>query len=89
MTRCPACGAQRKGSDDYCPVCGETLTDVHLSEASESSWYERTGMLLGLAVFFWPVAIYGLFQRSRGRRASDLLVLCTCLAMAYVWSFLL
>lgn len=88
MTRCPACGAQRNESDDYCPVCGETLTEVHLSEATGSAWYERTGTLVGLAVVFWPVAIYGLFQRPEGRRASDLLVLCVCLAMAYVWSLL-
>lgn len=85
MPRCPSCGAHRDESDDYCPVCGETLTKVHLSEATGPPWYERTGTLLVLVVLFWPAALYGVYRREGGTRPSDVVILAGCLGMALVW----
>lgn len=85
MPRCPSCGAHRDESDDYCPVCGETLTKVHFSEATGSPWYERTGMLLVLVVLFWPAALYGVYRREDGTQLSDVGIVAGCLGMAVVW----
>lgn len=85
MPRCPSCGAHRDESDEYCPVCGETLTNVHFSEATGPPWYERTGALLVLVVLFWPAALYGVCVRTEGTRATDGVILGGCILMALVW----
>ncbi|MFB6271657.1 MAG: hypothetical protein ABEL51_02060 [Salinibacter sp.] len=89
MERCPSCGAHREPSDDYCPVCGETLTNVHLSEATGSPWHERTGLLLLLTLLFWPAALYGVYRQGRWNRPANQWILGGCLLMAIVWAFLL
>lgn len=89
MDRCPSCGAHREPSDDYCPVCGETLTTVHLSEATGPPWYQRTGRLVVLTLLFWPAALYGLYQQGRWTRPANLWILGGCLLMAIVWILLL
>lgn len=89
MPRCPSCGAHRDESDDYCPVCGETLAKTHFSEASARPWYERTGVLLLLLVLFWPAALYGVYRREHGTPASDGTILAGCLGMALLWGILL
>lgn len=85
MERCPSCGAHREASDDYCPVCGETLTEVQLSEATGEPWYDRQGTLLVLVLLFWPAALYGLYRRGDWNGQSDWVILAGSLAMALVW----
>lgn len=89
MERCPSCGAHRHPSDDYCPVCGETLTEVHLSEATGPPWYERTGLLIALTLLFWPAALCGLIQQGRWTRTVNQWILGGCLLMALVWILVL
>lgn len=89
MEHCPSCGAHRDPSDDYCPVCGETLTQVHLSEATGPPWHERTGVLALLVLLFWPAALYGVYQRGAWTRPPNLLLLAGCLGMAVAWGLLL
>lgn len=89
MTRCPNCGAHREDDDDFCPVCGETFPGPLLSEATGPPWYERTGLLLGSLVLFWPLALYGLFRRDAWDRNTDQWILAGCLLMAGVWIVLL
>lgn len=89
MTRCPNCGAHREESDDYCPVCGETFPGPHLSEATGPRWYERTSYLLISVVVFWPLALYGLYQRDQWEQNADQWMLAGCLAMAALWGLLL
>jgi hypothetical protein len=90
MPRCPACGAHRDASDDFCPVCGETLTTVHFSEATGEPWFERPGPMVLLVLLFWPAALYGLYRRGGGpHRPSTRSVLGGCLLMAFVWALLL
>ncbi|WP_263788578.1 hypothetical protein [Salinibacter grassmerensis] len=89
MERCPSCGAHREPSDDYCPVCGETLTQVHLSEATGPPWHEHTGWLGLLVLVCWPVALYGVYRRGAWSRPTDLLLLGGCLGMAVAWGLLL
>lgn len=88
MERCPSCGAHREASDDYCPVCGETLTKVHFSEATGPPWYERSGLLWGLTLLFWPAALYGLYRRGTWSRPRTRWMLAGCLAMALLWGLL-
>lgn len=83
MERCPSCGAHRDASDDYCPVCGETLTDVQLSEAPEEPWHERPGTLLLLVVVFWPAALYGVYRN--GQWTQNRWVLAGSAGMAIAW----
>jgi len=83
MERCPSCGAHREASDDYCPVCGETLTKVHLSEATGEAWYERPGTLLVLVLIFWPAALYGAYQNGRWSELRWVLVGSACMAVAW------
>ncbi|PSQ53406.1 MAG: hypothetical protein BRD28_03740 [Bacteroidetes bacterium QH_10_64_37] len=86
VDRCPSCDAHREPSDDYCPVCGETLTKVHLSEATDDPWYERRGTLLVLVLLFWPAALYGVYRRGRRwGHPSNRWALGGCLLMAIVW----
>jgi hypothetical protein len=85
MTRCPSCGAHRAEEDDYCPVCGETLTDVQFSEATAKAWYERSGALFLLVLLFWPAALYGLYQRGEWSRPENQVFLIGCFLMAFVW----
>jgi hypothetical protein len=87
MARCPSCGAHRDASDDYCPVCGETLTEVHLSEDTGEPWYERPGTMLLLVLLFWPAALYGLAQREGPGPPAAEWVLGGCLVMALAWAF--
>jgi hypothetical protein len=88
MARCPSCGAHRDASDDFCPVCGETLTEVYLSEDTGEPWYERPGTMLLLVLLFWPAALYGIYRRSDGpHRPSTRSVLGGCLLMALAWAF--
>ena len=89
MERCPSCGACRESSDDYCPVCGETLTQVHLSEATGPPWHERPGWLAVLVLVFWPAALYGVYKRGDWTHPTDLFLLGGCLAMGIVWALLL
>lgn len=90
MERCPSCGAHREASDDYCPVCGETLTQVHLSEATGDPWYQRPGTLLLLVFVFWPAAVYGVYQRGQWTHPKNQWVLGGCVLMALLWgTFLL
>lgn len=89
MAHCPVCGAEREESDDYCPVCGETLTEVHLSEATGPPWYEHSGLLIALALVFWPMALYGLYKRGLRGWGSDSFVLGISFLMALVWGFIL
>lgn len=86
MVRCPSCGAHREESDDYCPVCGETLTEIQLSEATGPPWYERTGLLLALTLLVWPVALYGLSRQQAETGDSNGWLVTGCIAMAVVWS---
>ncbi|PSQ98988.1 MAG: hypothetical protein BRD54_00390 [Bacteroidetes bacterium SW_8_64_56] len=85
MERCPSCGAHREASDDYCPVCGETLTEVQLSEATGEPWYDRQGTLLVLVLLFWPAALYGLYRQGDWNGQLDWVILAGSLAMALVW----
>ncbi len=89
MERCPSCGAHRDASDDYCPVCGETLTEVQLSEATGEPWYERPGTLLVLVLVFWPAALYGVYRQGQWAHPSNRWVLGGCLIMAVVWAIIL
>lgn len=89
MARCPSCGARREPSDDYCPVCGETLTTVHLSEATGPPWHKRPGWLAVLVVVFWPAALYGLTKRGTWTQSPDRFLLGGCLLMMAVWALLL
>lgn len=89
MVRCPSCGARREETDDYCPVCGETLTKVHFSEASGPRWYERTGVLLGLVLLVWPIALYGLSKREPDTPRLNVLILTGCAVMAVLWAVFL
>lgn len=90
MERCPSCGAHREASDDYCPVCGETLTQVHLSEATGPPWHERTGILVLLVLLFWPAALYGVHKQDSGAHQSpNRWILGGCLVMAVLWLLLL
>lgn len=86
MIRCPSCGARREEGDDYCPVCGEALTEVHLSEATGPPWYERTGVLVALVLLFWPVALYGLSRQQAETGESNTWLVTGCLVMAIVWA---
>ena len=88
MARCPSCGAHRDEGDDYCPVCGETLTEVQLSEATEEPWYERPGTMLVLVLLFWPAALYGV-HKTGWTHTSNRWVLGGCLLMAIVWILIL
>lgn len=85
MTRCPNCGAHREPSDDFCPVCGETLTTMHLSEATGPPWYERTDLLLVLTLVFWPAALYGVKRRSDPSSPLTWLVVLGSLIMGVLW----
>jgi len=89
MERCPSCGAHREPSDDYCPVCGETLTEVHLSEATGAPWYERTSLLVLLILLFWPAALYGVYKQDHWARPANRWILGGCLLMALLWALLL
>lgn len=89
MERCPSCGAHREASDDYCPVCGETLTEVQLSEATGEPWYKRPGTLLLLVVVFWPAALYGVYRTGQWTHPSNRWVLVGCALMLLVWAVLL
>lgn len=89
MERCPSCGAHRDASDDYCPVCGETLTEVQLSEETEEPWYERPGTMLVLVLFFWPAALYGVYRHGEWAHPSNQWILGGCLVMAIVWGALI
>jgi len=89
MERCPSCGARREPSDDFCPVCGETLTHVHLSEATGPPWHEKTGWLGLLVIVCWPAALYGIYKRGAWTRPADLLLLGGCVGMAVAWGLLL
>lgn len=83
MERCPSCGAHREASDDYCPVCGETLTEVQLSEATGEPWYERPGTLLLLVLVFWPAALYGAYRNEQWPQTPWILAGCAVMAMAW------
>jgi hypothetical protein len=89
MARCPSCGAHRDADDDYCPVCGETLTEVQLSEATDEPWYERPGTMLVLVLLFWPAALYGVYRRGQWAHPSNRWILGGCLLMAIVWAVVL
>jgi len=89
MERCPSCGAHREATDDYCPVCGETLTEVQLSEATGDPWHERPGTLLLLVIVFWPAALYGVCRARQGAHPSTHWVLLGCALMLIVWGGLL
>lgn len=85
MPRCPSCGAHREEGDDYCPVCGETLTEVQFSEATAEAWYERPGILFLLMLLFWPAALYGIHRQGNWARSENQVLLIGCFVMALVW----
>jgi len=89
MTRCPSCGAHQDEDADYCPVCGETFPGPHLSEATGPPWYERTGLVLLLAVVVWPIALYALYERDAWDRNADQWLLGGTLVAAVTWALLL
>lgn len=72
---CTECGAEVAQDDSYCPKCGTDLDaksdagepveeETEVEYDGKHPWYNRGGLLFVWGVFFFPVALYGLYRNE-------------------------
>lgn len=82
MTSCSRCGAQLNGNEDFCPKCGNNLTNSYQQATAGVSSKSRLLTLL-LAIFFGLFGVHRFYVGKFG--TGILMILLNATGIGEIW----
>lgn len=74
---------EQRSADSSEISAGEPVSSKQLEDSQGHSWYDRSWVVVALAFFFWPVAVYALYKNERMSTAGKFGTGVLCFFMAF------